>query len=169
MSLAVYAREGLNAALIMGAGDVIAQLAIEKKPLKDCDLGRTARFSAVGFCFVGPALRRWYIKLDSLVAKEQPSFQRGIKKMAIDQTCFAPPFTLSLAYLVPFVNGEKHENIVQGIRDGYFTIMKRSYMLWPLAQVINFSFIPIQYQVLYVQLIALIWNCYLSMVLNRRK
>ncbi|KAL7744512.1 hypothetical protein ACLKA6_017036 [Drosophila palustris] len=153
----------------MGAGDVIAQLAVEKKSYKDYNMERTAKFSAIGFCFVGPALRRWYIKLDTLVVKEQPAFHRGIKKMVIDQTCVAPPFTLILSYLVPFVNGKKHEEIVQSIRDGYVDLMKRSYTLWPLAQVVNFSLLPIQYQVLFVQLIALIWNCYLSMVLNKEK
>ncbi|XP_062138246.1 mpv17-like protein [Drosophila sulfurigaster albostrigata] len=169
MSLAVLAREGRNAAIIMGAGDMIAQLAIEKKSFKDYDLGRTARFSAIGFCICGPVLRRWYIKLDTLVAKEQPVFKRSIKKMVLDQTCFAPPFTLFLSYLVPLVNGERHTTIVQRIREEYFSIMQRSYMLWPLAQVINFSVIPINYQVFYVQLVAVIWNCYLSIALNKQK
>lgn len=167
MSLALYAREGLNAAIIMGAGDMIAQFAIEKKSFKDYNVGRTARFSAIGFCVVGPALRKWYVTLDRLIKKDQPAFQRGLKKMAIDQTCFAPPFTLVLSYLVPFVNGKRHKDIVKSIKENYVSIMKRSYMLWPIAQVINFSCIPVSYQVVYVQLIALIWNCYLSMVLNK--
>ncbi|KAH8272265.1 hypothetical protein KR044_000022, partial [Drosophila immigrans] len=167
MSLALLAREGLNAAVIMGAGDAIAQLAIEKKSIKDYNVGRTARFSAIGFFICGPVLRRWYIKLDRLVTKDQPRIKRSCKKVLLDQALFAPPFTLFLSYLVPFVNGERHSNIVQRIREEYFTIMQRSYMLWPLAQVVNFSLIPIGYQVLYVQIVAMVWNSYLSVMLNQ--
>ncbi|KAH8263063.1 hypothetical protein KR044_003833, partial [Drosophila immigrans] len=166
MSLAVLAREGLIAGSIMCMGDMIAQLAIEKKPLKDYNLGRTARFSAIGFFVCGPLYRRWYIKLDTLVSKDQPSYQRSLKKMLLDQTLFAPPFTLLVTYLVPLVNGERHSDIVQRIREQYISIMKRSYMLWPLAQVINFTFIPLHYQVTFGQLVLMIWNCFLSIKLN---
>ncbi|KAH8299917.1 hypothetical protein KR044_007392, partial [Drosophila immigrans] len=166
MSLAILAREGLNAAIIMGAGDVIAQLAIQKKSFKDYNIGRTARFATIGFCVVGPTLRKWFTTLDGLVAKEQPPLQRAVKKMLIDQAGFAPIFTLCLSYLVPFVNGEAHKDIIQRIRENNFMVMARSYMLWPMAQIINFTIIPLNFQVLYVQLIALIWNCYLSLVLN---
>lgn len=41
-------------------------------------------------------------------------------------------------------------------------------MLWPMAQFINFTFVPLQYQVIYVQCIALLWNSYLSMMLNKK-
>ncbi|KAH8386993.1 hypothetical protein KR093_003940, partial [Drosophila rubida] len=167
MSLAVFAREGLNAAIIMGCGDAIAQLAIEQKPLKDYNVARTARYCAIGFFICGPVLRKWYTKLDTLVSKDQPTFKRGMKKMLVDQTCFAPSFTLLLSYIVPLFNGERHTAIVQRIRNDYVSIMQRSFILWPMAQVINFSLIPINYQVFYVQLIAVIWNCYLSMALNK--
>ncbi|XP_062139607.1 mpv17-like protein [Drosophila sulfurigaster albostrigata] len=169
MSLAILAREGFNAAIIMGISDMIAQLAIEKRSYKDYNLSRTARYSAIGLFVCGPLLRRWYIKLDTLVSKDQPALQRSLKKMVVDQTCFAPPFTLLLSYLVPLVNGERHADIVQRIREQYFTILQRGYMLWPLAQLINFTLIPINYQVLFVQLTLLIWNCYLSIALNEKK
>ncbi|KAH8355110.1 hypothetical protein KR093_005797, partial [Drosophila rubida] len=166
MSLVQFAREGLNVAIIMGAGDVIAQLAIEKKSYKDYNAGRTARFAGIGLCFAGPVLRKWYSTLDELVAKDQPAWQRVFKKVSIDQTCFSPLFTLSLSYLVPFVNGQAHKEIVERIRESYFRIMARGYMLWPMAQLINFSLIPLYLQVVFAQLIGLLWNCYLSLVLN---
>ncbi|XP_017963328.1 mpv17-like protein [Drosophila navojoa] len=166
MSRFGYLREGVNVALLMGAGDMIAQFFIEKKEFSAWNISRTARFSAVGLIVVGPALRKWYSTLDRLVSKEQTPIKRGFKKMLLDQCLFAPPFTLLLSYLVPFVNGEKHEDIVQHVRQNYFTIMKNSFLLWPLAQTINFIVVPSQYQVIYVQIVALIWNCYLSDALN---
>lgn len=154
-------------AALMSIGDVIAQLLIEKKKINDWDVGRTLRFGGVGLVVVGPALRKWYSTLDRLVSKDQSAVKRGFKKMLLDQVVFAPPFTLFLSYLVPFVNGEKHNQIVQNIRETYFSVLKHGLMLWPLAQTINFIVVPAQYQIIYVQLVALIWNAYLSGVLNK--
>ncbi|EDV92010.1 mpv17-like protein [Drosophila grimshawi] len=168
MALRGYLREGLNAALIMGAGDAIAQLVIEKKPFQDWDIARTARFTTLGLVFVGPALRKWYGTLDTFVSKQQSATRRGLKKMIIDQSCFAPPFTLVLSYVVPCINGEQHGRIVDRIKENYLSIMQRNYMLWPMAQTINFSLMPIQYQVIFAQIVAVFWNCYLSTKLNER-
>ncbi|KAH8376766.1 hypothetical protein KR093_001193, partial [Drosophila rubida] len=167
MSLAALAREGVIAAILMGIGDVVGQLMLEDKPIKDYSLGRTLRFSAIGLCFCGPILRLWYTKLDTLVAKDQSFFTRSMKKMALDQTLFDPPFILGMLYIVPWVNGESHNDIIRQIRNQYFSIVQRSFMLWPVAQVINFTFIPLRFQVTYVQAVFLIWNCYLSIKLNQ--
>ncbi|KAH8235507.1 hypothetical protein KR032_001718, partial [Drosophila birchii] len=167
MALRAYLREGLNVAAIMGLGDTVAQLFIENRRLNDWDAGRTLRFTALGFVFVAPVVRRWYLFLDSRVPKELPAMQRGIRKMLTDQVLFAPAFTLAMSCLVPLINGESTEQVKSRIQGSYFTILGRNYMLWPLAQVINFSYVPLSYQVLYVQVIALFWNSYVSMMLNK--
>jgi len=164
--LKVFLKEGFKVAAVMGLGDTIAQLAIEKKPLDDWDAARTLRFGALGMVFVGPVLRRWYLFLESRVPKTYTPMRRGAIKMLADQALFVPPFALAMSFLVPLVNGEPVVRIRQRILDSYPTILVRNYMLWPAAQMINFSFVPLGYQVIYVQCIALIWNCYLSLVLN---
>ncbi|KAH8339703.1 hypothetical protein KR074_009539, partial [Drosophila pseudoananassae] len=167
MALRAYLAESINVAAIMGIGDGIAQLLVEKKPLSEWDVGRTARFSALGFVVVGPVLRTWFMFMESRVSKKHSPMRRGITKMLMDQCLFAPPFTLAMSYMVPKINGEEEQQIRDRIRDTYFTILSRNYMLWPMAQFVNFSFVPLQYQVMYVQCIALIWNSYLSMMLNK--
>ncbi|KAH8368342.1 hypothetical protein KR084_010231 [Drosophila pseudotakahashii] len=164
--LKVFLKEGLNVAAVMGLGDVIAQFGIEKKSLDDWDAGRTLRFGALGMLFVGPVLRRWYTYLESRVPKTYTPIRRGAIKMLVDQGLFVPPFALAMSFLVPLVNGEPIDKIRQRLIDSYPTILVRNYMLWPAAQMINFSFVPLGYQVIYVQFVALIWNSYLSMVLN---
>jgi len=64
-----FLKDGMVVAAIMGLGDTIAQLVIEKKPLNDWDTGRTLRFGALGLVFVGPVLRQWYLFLESRVPK----------------------------------------------------------------------------------------------------
>lgn len=45
--------------------------------------------------------------------------------------------------------------------------MITNYKIWPLAQVINFTFVPIQHRVGFVQLVAIFWNAYLSWMANK--
>lgn len=44
--------QAVQAGVLMGVGDFIAQTYIEKKPLQDVNYGRTLRFTALGFAFV---------------------------------------------------------------------------------------------------------------------
>ena len=39
-----------------------------------------------------------------------------------------------------------------------------NWKIWIPAQVLNFGFVPLQYQVLFANVVALVWNTYLSWV-----
>ncbi|XP_017085769.1 mpv17-like protein [Drosophila eugracilis] len=166
-ALKAYLKEIVNVAAVMGLGDMVAQFGIEKKPLNEWDTGRTLRFGALGLVFVGPVLRQWYIFLESRVPKTLNPMRRCVTKMLADQCIIAPPFTLAMSFLVPLVNGEPADQIRKRIFEYYPSLLARNYMLWPAAQLINFRFVPLSHQVLYVQCVALIWNSYLSLVLNK--
>jgi len=40
--------------------------------------------------------------------------------------------------------------------------MEKLWRFWPLANIINFSMIPLEYRVLYVNCMSMLWNGYLS-------
>jgi hypothetical protein len=42
-------------------------------------------------------------------------------------------------------------------------------MFWPPLQLINFAYVPVQYQFLYVNLFSILWNTYLSLMANKKK
>ncbi len=44
---------------------------------------------------------------------------------------------------------------------------KTNWTVWPLAQYINFAYIPTEQRVLYVTVLGLVWNSYLSHMGNR--
>lgn len=169
MALVAYVTESFKMSLLMGASDVIAQLLMEKTKPHDFDYGRTFRFTALGFVYVSPVLRKWVNKLDSLVSKNQSDIKRGFKKMCLNQFIFSPPFNMTIAYLVPFLNGIKHDQIIEQLSESYYPILRNNFVLWAPAQMINFTYIPVQHQVLYTQSVALLWNTYLSWIINRGK
>ncbi|XP_067636100.1 mpv17-like protein [Eurosta solidaginis] len=161
--------EGVRVAGIMGAGDVICQTWVDKRKINNIDVGRTLRFASVGLFYVGPALKIWYGTLDKIVNKADPPFKRGLKKMALDQFAFAPGFVASLIGIFGLMNGDSTKTVQKRLKKDYLDILIKNYMLWPPAQMINFSLVPIQYQVFFAQVVAVIWNTYLSMALNDDK
>ncbi|XP_004520122.1 mpv17-like protein [Ceratitis capitata] len=165
-SIRALITEGIRVGAIMGAGDALCQTWVENRELRNLDVNRMLRFASVGVVYVGPALKIWYGALDKIVSKSNPPMKRALKKMAIDQTAFAPAFIASLIGIFGLINGETTTVIKERFQNDYLSILSRNYMLWPAAQVINFSLVPLNYQVLYAQFVSLIWNTYLSMKLN---
>lgn len=44
----------------------------------------------------------------------------------------------------------------------YKNALTTNYMVWPFVQTVNFKFIPLDHRVLFVNIISIGWNCYLS-------
>lgn len=44
--------QSVQTGVLMSSGDIIAQLAIEKRKISECDLLRSAKFGFLGTCFV---------------------------------------------------------------------------------------------------------------------
>ncbi|XP_061396679.1 mpv17-like protein [Musca vetustissima] len=166
-SLRPYLAEGLRAAGIMGTGDILAQTVVEKKSLKDVDLIRTAKYGSLGMLFVGPVLKFWFGLLDRQIRGRQ-GVQRALKKMAVDQVIMAPSLNLAIASMVGLINNEKPQEIAERIKTQYPDIMKTNYMIWPAVQILNFGLVPLRYQVVFVQTIAVFWNCFVSQMLNEK-
>ncbi|XP_037930566.1 mpv17-like protein [Teleopsis dalmanni] len=162
-----YALEGTRCFVLMGVGDVIAQKFIEKKSLTEVDVVRTMKFASIGFFFIGPVLKYWYRAVDSMVSQNQHQTKRALKKMLIDQSCCAPVFPVAIMGILGTMNGTGVEDFKSRVKADYFQIMKNNYTIWPAAQMINFAFVPMHLQVVFVQLVAIGWNCYISLVVNK--
>lgn len=62
---------------------------------------------------------------------------------------------------------KRPSEIKEMLQERYIETMITNYKIWPLAQVINFTFVPIQHRVGFVQLVAIFWNAYLSWMANK--
>lgn len=164
-----YAKESLRTGCIMGLGDLLAQTIIEEKYIHEVDIKRTLKFTTIGFCLVAPTLKSWYIFLDKSVPARQSRLMAGIKKMVLDQSIMAPTLSLLIMVAVDLIDRKSWSHIHERLRTQYIDVMKANYLLWPAVQVINFSMVPLAYQVLFVQLVAACWNCFLSQLLHSQK
>ncbi|XP_014214540.1 protein Mpv17 [Copidosoma floridanum] len=157
--------QAVQAGTLMGLGDQIAQNVIEKRPPHDLDLVRTGQFSCIGFFIVGPTVKAWYGILDKYIGSKGAAVV--LKKVICDQLLFAPCFTVILLSMIGAMQGNRFDGIKLKLENEYTEIMINNYKLWPAVQLINFYLVPLHYQVLVVQAVAVLWNTYISYRTNK--
>lgn len=149
--------KAVTTAILSAVGNLICQILIEKK--EDIDLRRFSIFTGLGFIWVAPCLHFWYGKLNTLVTATGNT--GAIARMACDQLCFAPLFIGSMIAILTALDG-KADQIVPELASSLPSAIKANWMLWVPAQFLNFRFIPVNYQVLFSNLVSVAWNVYFS-------
>ncbi|XP_048387814.1 protein Mpv17 isoform X4 [Stegostoma tigrinum] len=144
----------LTAGTLVGCSDVISQQLVERQGWANHDTKRTLRMTTVGLIYVGPVLGAWYKLLDRLVVGKSKTV--AFKKMLLDQFALAPSFLACFLALTGFLGGHSREDV-------WLKLKK----IWPTVQMLNFYFVPLVYRVPLIQVVALIWNTYLSWKANR--
>lgn len=90
-----------------------------------------------------------------------------LKKVFLDQCVFAPTFVCTFLITVGITQSKNWDRIKQDIGFNYSDILITNYYIWPWVQILNFYYVPLQYQVLLVQMVALFWNTYLAWKTNK--
>ena len=75
--------------------------------------------------------------------------------------CFIPAFVTSLLYL------EGHPQPLAEAQSRWWSTLQANWRLWVPAQLINFAVVPIHFQVLFANGVAVCWNIYLSWATHR--
>lgn len=106
----------------------------------------------------GPAAATWFKFLQRHVNLRSPN-ATILARVAVDQGVFAPTFIGvflgSMAVLEGTSPAEKLER-------SYSSALTTNWMIWPFVQMINFKLVPLQHRLLFVNVISIGWNSYLS-------
>lgn len=84
----------------------------------------------------------------------------------VDQLFFAPLFIGTLIGSIGLLQGGKPKDVIKKLEREFPEIMVANFKLWPAVQLLNFYFVPLNYQVVLVQIIAVFWNTYISLKTN---
>lgn len=152
--------------VIVSIGDIISQQVVEKKGFEKHDFTRTLRMGCIGLC-LGPILRSWYLTLERFIKPSSQPILNGFKKMIPDQLLFAPCVTAAFFCINNKFAGGSFEDLKEKLKERYVETLLTSYKLWPAVQIVNFTIVPFQYRVGVVQLVAVLWNTYLSWQINK--
>jgi len=165
-----YRTKMLTNILIFGAADTICQTVFEKSSIKTFDFQRLGNMMLIGCFFVAPIGHLWYCKwAPSLIPRVtmNPKIQPVIGMLA-DQLIFAPPFVSSFLFLNDYLKNFSAKKAAENVKEKIWTGMKANWKLWPPVQLINFSIVPIQFRVPFVNFVSLFWTIYLSYLQNNK-
>lgn len=75
---------------------------------------------------------------------------------------FAPVFLAILLSIIGYSQLHDVNKVKAKLQSDYKDILLANYTVWPWVQIINFQFVPLNYQVLLAQTVAVLWNVYFS-------
>ncbi|TLD28655.1 hypothetical protein PspLS_03540 [Pyricularia sp. CBS 133598] len=150
--------QSITTAVLFATGDITAQQLVEKRGLEKHDFVRTGRMFAYGGIIFGPAATTWFGILQRRVVLKNAN-ATILARVAVDQSLFAPTFVGIFLSSMAILEGTSPQ---EKLKSTYFTALTSNYMLWPFVQLVNFKFVPLHHRVLFVNVISIGWNCYLS-------
>ncbi|KAL7299151.1 hypothetical protein TKK_0007750 [Trichogramma kaykai] len=138
---------------------VVDENEVDSKTSNNFDFVRCRNMTAVGL-LQGPFHHYFYAFLEkTLPGKSTVSI---FKKTLVDQT-IASPTCLGIFFFGLGLMEQKNLNDINGeVKLKLLDTWKVDCMFWPPTQFINFLFVPIQYRVIYINLMTMIYDVFLS-------
>ncbi|KAF9236544.1 hypothetical protein BU15DRAFT_89078 [Melanogaster broomeanus] len=153
--------QSATAAFLFGAGDIIAQQAIERQG-KNHDLMRTARLTFYGGVFFGPALTKWYQLLNRI--KFASPTKGVIYRVWLDQAVLTPAAVGFFFGTMSILEGKGISGAQERISSNYQSTLIRNWTVFIPTQILNFAIVPPHLRFVVVSVVSLFWNTYLSAV-----
>jgi len=151
---------------LFGFGDVIAQQLVEGRG-KDHDFIRTARLGFYGGIMFAPILTKWYQLLNRL--QFSTPTKAVIYRVYLDQVAFSPAAVAFFFGSMSVLEGKGLGGAADRISHAYVPTLLRNWAVYIPAQAINFAIIPPHLRFVFVGVVSLFWNTYLSSVNAREQ
>ncbi|KAL3655651.1 hypothetical protein CASFOL_000047 [Castilleja foliolosa] len=169
----------ISSGLIWGFGDIAAQTVTQSTAKshhhqithdedKEVQINwkRVATTGLFGLGFVGPIGHFWYEGLDRVIRsrlKLRPNSFRFVgTKVAVDSIIFGPLDLLLFFTYMGFSTGKTAAQVKEDVKRDFLPALILEGGVWPIVQVANFRFVPVRYQLLYVNFFCLLDSCFLS-------
>ncbi|KAK5579581.1 hypothetical protein RB653_009265 [Dictyostelium firmibasis] len=155
--------KALTSATLSFISSVVAQKFIEKKKI---NWNAVIKFTIWGL-ISSPLVHYWHIILDRLFKNIKDKYQSW-GKLIVDQLVFAPFINIAFYSVLAILDG-KPKSILFKLYFDLFPTLKASWKVWPLAQLINFRFVPSHLRVLFGNLVGFCWGMYLSILSTKKR
>ena len=90
-----------------------------------------------------------------------------IKKVLFTQTFFTVTGTSLFYFTLGMAEGKTAGEAVNEVRAKLWPTLLTGWKIWPIISIINFTFVPPQFQVPFVNVISIFWGVYMSYMKNR--
>jgi protein Mpv17 len=155
---------------VFSVGDIISQVA-NPKVGKGVDYKRSLYTGVLGIAMNGACLHVWYRALDRMFGSSaMQTKKRVVLKCIADQLIFAP---FSIAVFFSFASAKQggsladiYQRTENKMSQSFTSTWIADCTLWPFANFINFSYVPLPYRPTFTGITQLIWQSYMSTVAN---
>ncbi|XP_059612219.1 mpv17-like protein 2 [Phlebotomus argentipes] len=153
----------VSSGILMGLGDVMSQEIEYRTQLIDkrYDWKRIGQMFLVG-CLGGPFHHVFYKWMDNMLPKAD--VLTSVKKILLDQAIFSPFCIVTFFYSAGLLETKTLRECNQELREKFLTVYLADWTIWPVAQFLNFYFLPPQYRVLYINVVTMFYNVFLCYV-----
>lgn len=83
-------------------------------------------------------------------------------KLAADSLIFGPIHLLAFFTYMGVTAGKSWQDVKKDVKREFLPAFLTEGMVWPLVQIINFKYIPVRHQLLYVNVFCLLDSAFLS-------
>ncbi|CAG9812100.1 unnamed protein product [Chironomus riparius] len=157
----------VSSGFLMYIGEYFAQRIQKSKNMNEngYDREKMKQLAVVGLS-QGPLHHYTYMWMERLLPGNAKS--TIVKKIMSDQFIVSPVFILHYFYTSYFLEGRKVTETNELLKDKFLKVYVADWLVWPATQFINFQFVPLQYRVLYINMITMFYNIFLCYVKNER-
>ena len=114
-----------------------------------------------------PTLHIWYTRMLPAIIAKLPSksylaTNTILTSIILDQLFCSPFYNAIYFYGVNYLEYYNHQTALDNVSKTFIPVMMVDYSFWPFANIINFKYIPIQFRMLYVNILGIFWNTFLA-------
>lgn len=160
--------KSVTSGILSALGNLLSQILEARKKAKngvqvnEIDTAGAARYAVYGLFITGPLSHYFYQLMEVWMPSTDPLCI--VKRLLLDRLIFAPGFLLIFYFVMTVLEGKGGRDFEKKMRGSYWTALKMNWKVWTPFQFININFVPVQFRVLFANMIALFWYAYLSTV-----
>ncbi|KAM9743822.1 peroxisomal membrane protein 2 [Menidia menidia] len=160
--------KSVTSGILSALGNLLSQILEARKKAKrgvqvnGIDVAGAARYAIYGLFITGPVSHFFYQLMEAWMPTTDPLCV--VKRLLLDRLIFAPGFLLLFYFVMNILEAKGWEDFEKKMRTSYWTALKMNWKVWTPFQFININFVPVQFRVLFANMIALFWYAYLASV-----
>ncbi|EFJ38215.1 hypothetical protein SELMODRAFT_73281 [Selaginella moellendorffii] len=146
--------KALTAGTLAGCSDLVAQKLMGVKKLQ---LRRALLIALYGLLYGGPFGHFFHKLMDYVFAGKRD--QKTVTKKVIVEQLTSGPWNnfVFMVYLTSVIEGKSWSFVKRKLRNDYPSVQLNAWRVWPLVGWINYTYMPIQFRVLFHNLAAVCW------------
>lgn len=160
--------KSVTSGILSALGNLLSQTVEARKrakhgsAVKEIDLTGPTRYAIYGLIVTGPVSHYFYQLMEVLMPASEPYCV--VKRLLLDRLIFAPAFLLLFFFVMNILEGKRLSDFESKVRNSYWTALKMNWKVWTPFQFINVNYVPVQFRVLFANVVALFWYAYLASI-----